>query len=158
MTDDKHHKILKSEDYKPFIVSALKLAGRAENWSFSEESEPSFTVFLTPNQKQTYLDLGYIDEDKGAEYALSPKGVAEAISVIIDFAQQREQVSVIKEHVLDLYRLLERHLNAEVLNECVGSISDILGDKSFESLQLRKSKLERAIQSYLDRLIAPVVI
>ena len=142
----KNHQPLASfEDIEPLIASVRRQIQKPASGQCRPEEGSPFTVTLTQDQKRMYSDLGYIVEDNGSEQVLSQKGIAEAIQLTIDFAQQQEQHTMLQGHVLDLRHILSEHLPSEVLDECAGTVSEILGDKSIVSLQLRKSKLERVI-------------
>ena len=149
----KNHQPLTSfEDIEPLIASVRRQIQKPASGQCRLEEGSPFTVTLTQEQKRMYSDLGYIDQDNGTEQVLSQKGIAEAIQLTIDFAQQAEQHTALQGHVLDLRRILSGHLPAEILDDCAGNVSEILGDESIVSLQLRKSKLERVIATNFARL------
>ena len=147
MNHNKHQTLTSIEDIEPMIASVQRQIRKSESGHCRLEEGLAFTVMLTQEQARIYSNLGYIDEVKCTEHVLSQKGIAEAIQLTIDFAQQDEQHSTLQGQVLDLRRILEGHVPAEVLNAYAGDVSEILGDESIVSLQLRKSKLERAIAS-----------
>ena len=148
----KNHQPLTSfEDIEPLIASVRSQIQKPASGQCRLEEGSPFTVTLTQEQKRMYSDLGYIDQDNGTEQVLSQKGIAEAIQLTIDFAQQEEQHTMLQGHVLDLRRILSVHFPAEVLDDCAGNVSEILGDESIVSLQLRKSKLERVLATNLAR-------
>lgn len=134
------------------IASVQRQIRKSDNGYCRLEEGLAFTVMLTQEQARIYSGLGYIDENICTEHVLSQKGIAEAIQLTIDFAQQDEQRSALQGQNLDLRRILEGHFPAEALNAYAGDVSEILGDESIVSLQLRKSKLERAIASHYARL------